>query len=135
VIFIDTGAWVALELPRESKHGAAAACLERIRGGVHGAAVTSDFVLDETLTLLRMKAGLAAAESVAKRAMESESVRVAYVGPETFRQAWEMMRSRRDKKWSLTDCTSFLLMRELGITVAFTLDGNFEEAGFERIPA
>jgi hypothetical protein len=135
VIFIDTGGWVALEVPGESRHDAAMKCLEEIRKGRHGAAVTSDFVLDEVLTLLRMKIGLPAAESVARRSMESESVRIAYVGPETFRQAWEMMRGHRDKRWSLTDCTSFLLMKDLGISVAFALDKNFEEAGFTRIPA
>jgi uncharacterized protein len=44
------------------------------------------------------------------------------------------MLSHRDKKWSLTDCSSFALMKELGIKEAFTFDKNFLEAGFRAVP-
>lgn len=45
-----------------------------------------------------------------------------------------LMLSHEDKRWSLTDCTSFVLMREAKIERAFTLDHNFAEAGFEVLP-
>lgn len=38
--------------------------------------------------------------------------------------------SRGDKGWSLTDCISFVLMRERGLTKALTADRHFEQAGF-----
>ena len=135
MIFVDAGAWAAIEMRAERFHEPAMECMGRLRSGEHGILVTSDYVLDEALTFLRIKDGLDAAASLWRRAMESESVRVTYVGPETFRDAWAMMRGHRDKRWSLTDCTSFLLMRELGIEAAFTFDRNFKEAGFRVEPA
>lgn len=44
------------------------------------------------------------------------------------------MRSRHDKRWSLTDCISFVTMEEFGIEVALTLDADFRQAGFQVIP-
>ncbi len=45
-----------------------------------------------------------------------------------------MLLSHADQRWSFTDCTSFVIMREAGATRAFTLDHNFREAGFEIPP-
>lgn len=44
------------------------------------------------------------------------------------------MLSHADKRWSFTDCSSFVTMREVGLNRAFTLDHNFAEAGFEVLP-
>ena len=38
--------------------------------------------------------------------------------------------ARKDKDWSLTDCISFVVMQEHGITDALTADHHFEQAGF-----
>lgn len=40
---------------------------------------------------------------------------------------------RGDKAWSLTDCSSFLIMQDLGITEALAFDRHFEQAGFKVI--
>ena len=47
-----------------------------------------------------------------------------------FRTAVERYASRSDQRWSLTDCASFLLMEERGITEALAFDRDFEQAGF-----
>ena len=47
----------------------------------------------------------------------------------TFEEASTLYRQRPDKSWSLTDCTSFVLMRQRGITEALTGDHHFEQAG------
>ena len=52
---------------------------------------------------------------------------------ELWRRGIELYRSRLDKEWSLTDCVSFEIMRELGITEALTGDHHFEQAGFIAI--
>ena len=50
-----------------------------------------------------------------------------------FEKAWSLYRERPDKEWSLTDCASFVVMRERGINLAFTSDKHFEQAGFVRL--
>jgi uncharacterized protein len=47
-----------------------------------------------------------------------------------FEQAVSLFRSRPDKTWSLTDCTSFVVMQERSLTEALTQDHHFEQAGF-----
>lgn len=48
-----------------------------------------------------------------------------------FWQGVELYGRRGDKNWGLTDCISFVLMREEGIAEALTTDHHFEQAGFE----
>jgi uncharacterized protein len=50
--------------------------------------------------------------------------------PKLFNAGVELFRSRSDKDWSLTDCISFVVMKERGITEALTGDHHFEQAGF-----
>jgi predicted nucleic acid-binding protein len=44
------------------------------------------------------------------------------------------MEERSDKRWSFTDCTSFVAMRSLSVDSAFTFDANFQQAGFKMLP-
>jgi predicted nucleic acid-binding protein len=45
-----------------------------------------------------------------------------------------LFRNRPDKNWSFTDCTSFVVMEEYQMEVAFTLDKHFRQAGFQVKP-
>jgi len=130
VIFVDTGAWAALTNERDSLHKAALQVFHRVAAGSFGKMVTSDYVLDETYTLLRMKEGFGAVDSLAGRLESTPHVRLVWIGEAQFRRALVLMRERRDKRWSLTDCTSFVAMGDLGIRDAFAFDPNFAEAGF-----
>ncbi|HZC79944.1 MAG TPA: hypothetical protein VE258_19470, partial [Ktedonobacterales bacterium] len=49
-------------------------------------------------------------------------------------EAWALVKARPDKQWSLVDASSFVLMRQRGITEALTTDHHFEQAGFVRLP-
>jgi len=50
--------------------------------------------------------------------------------PDWFARGLDLFRARADKGWSLTDCISFAVMQERGITEALTHDHHFEQAGF-----
>jgi predicted nucleic acid-binding protein len=52
---------------------------------------------------------------------------------DTFAEALNLFRTRSDKEWGLTDCVSFVLMRQLGITDALTADQHFVQVGFRAL--
>lgn len=52
---------------------------------------------------------------------------------EVFRGAAELYRARPDKNWSLTDCLSFIVMEQRGLTEALTTDRDFEQAGLRAL--
>jgi hypothetical protein len=50
-----------------------------------------------------------------------------------FREAFELYRTHKDKSWGMTDCISFIVMRERGIVEALTNDKDFRQAGFNAL--
>jgi predicted nucleic acid-binding protein len=55
------------------------------------------------------------------------------LGDELLTGGVELYRDRPDKYWSLTDCISFVVMTELGVTDALTGDRHFKQAGFSLL--
>ncbi len=135
MIFIDTSAWFALLCERSAQRPEAVSTFVEIEKGRYGAPVTTDYVLDETFTLLRQRVGLAPVDRLSGLLRESPSIRRVRVSDAVFEESLRLMLSRPDKSWSFTDCTSFVTMRETRIPRAFTWDHNFTEAGFEIVPA
>jgi uncharacterized protein len=131
-VFADTGYWIALLSPRDKLHTRAQEISERL-GATH--VVTSDWILTELLNSfaeqgphLRM-----AAVNATTVVRGSGSVTVIPQTRESFEGALKLYRERTDKGWSLTDCSSFLLMRQFGIDTALTFDKHFEQAGFAAL--
>ena len=86
------------------------------------------------MTLLRMRKGLDITSSFIDEILASKTLLWVWVEPTIFHEAVQELKSHQDKRWSFTDCTSFTIMRQLGIKEAFGFDPNFEEAGFARLP-
>jgi predicted nucleic acid-binding protein len=134
LIFVDTSAWYAVEVEDDVNHEAACEVLSSIASGKHGIAITTDYVLDEMLTLLRSRKGLPSALLFIDKIRKSKSVRVFWVDEGLFERALETFKKSNERVWSFTDCTSFALMQELAISKAFSLDKHFKEAGFLTLP-
>jgi hypothetical protein len=122
---VDTGAWFARFVPDDPDHAAAMNWLARNDDRL----ITTDYIIDETLTLLR-------ARGIRRRAIEagvllfaSELSVVHYVTAEEIAAAWDVFRRFADKDWSFTDCTSKVVMESLGITTAFSFDRHFRQFG------
>ena len=128
--FVDTNAWFALADGRARGHADVAAWL----GGFRGRIVTSTDVFDETITLIQSRLGHHAAVSVGRRLQDPAEVELVAVTPDDRERAWQLFEARPDKGYSLTDCTSFVLMQRLGIDAAATLDEHFRREGFRTIP-
>ncbi|MCI4320250.1 MAG: PIN domain-containing protein [Thermoplasmata archaeon] len=132
---MDTSAWFALLYEKAQQRPEATLTFAEIERGRYGTPVTTDYVLDETFTLLRLKAGMTPVVRLSTLLRASPSVRRVRVGEATFEDSLKLMLSRPDQRWSFTDCTSFVIMRETHIPRAFTWDHNFAEAGFEILPS
>lgn len=134
MIFVDTSAWLAVADVRDGNYKAAIAYRDELLLGKAGRLVTSDYVLDETLTLLRKHIGIDSVRSFVHALGASRSVHQIWVTPEHYRAALALFLERPDRDWSFTDCTSFVIMRELSIRTAFTFDSDFRQAGFDKTP-
>lgn len=135
MIFVATGAWFAVAVRNDPDHEAAMRWLRRNREPL----VTTDYILAETATLLRMRdktaCGHRLAVQVASSILRGESAILEKVNEEDLGRALGVLRTYRDHFFSFVDCTSFVIMERLGIHRAFSFDSNFNEyRGIMRIP-
>jgi len=132
-LFVDTGGWMACADAADPAHARAAAARDAaLETGL--ALVTTDFVVDETLTLLRLRLGLAAAEAWWRQVDGSSRLRWERISVERFDKARQLFFRYRDKRFSFTDCTSFVVMQELKIVRALATDRHFRQMGFQAVP-
>ena len=131
-LFIDTWGWLVLSNARDPAFANVAA-LRKSMAGRQGAWVTTDYVLDETITRLFMTAPFALASKFIEGIFEASrlgTLDIEHVTPDRFSQAWKLRQRYRDKpKFSFTDLTSFIVMRELRLRRVITGDAHFEQAG------
>jgi uncharacterized protein len=92
--------------------------------------VTSDWVLLEVANAFAGTRYRSLVAPLILRLRESSLTEVVPVSEALLNEALVLYHRYQDKNWSLTDCTSFLLMRERGINEALTGDHHFEQAGF-----
>jgi predicted nucleic acid-binding protein len=133
-VFADTGAWCALYDRSDVHHARASAFLQEIKRQKIQL-ITSDYVFDESLTLLRFRAGHREAVGFGRWMQQSPLVKVINVDEKIWQAAWDVFVRYDDKHFSFTDCTSFAIMRQLGLLNAFAFDHNFEQAGFVMLPS
>ena len=96
--------------------------------------ITSDYIIDETLTRIRYSVGHKEAVKWGEEILASRVVEKTEVGKEIFELAWKIFETYEDKKLSFTDCTSFALMKKKGIEKVFSFDRDFERIGFSLFP-
>ncbi|MBE9574972.1 MAG: type II toxin-antitoxin system VapC family toxin [Proteobacteria bacterium] len=132
-LFVDTGGWMALADESDPLHMDCTRTRDTwLEQG--GTLVTSDYVVDETLTLIRMRISIDAAERWWEQVAGSPRLKWDWINAERAEKARAWFFRWRDKSFSFTDCTSFILMRELHINKVLTVDKHFLEAGFEILP-
>jgi predicted nucleic acid-binding protein len=133
-VFVDTGGWMACADRSDPAHAACTAARDAtLEAG--RILITTDFVVDETLTLIRFRLGLAAASAWWQQIDGSGRLRWERVENDRFERARQLLFQYRDKDVSLTDCTSFAVMRELKVTTVITTDRHFRQVGFDVLPA
>lgn len=133
-LFVDTSGWACLFINTQSYHLEAEQffrlALQQQRG-----IITTNYVITELVALLNSPLRVSRLRIFeAVDAIKTASyVEIIHIDELTDTAAWELCKSRRDKAWSLVDCTSFIVMQKLGIQQALTTDQHFEQAGFIRL--
>jgi len=97
--------------------------------------VTTDYIFDEALTLIRTSLGHGEAVEFAKKLLASRLARLVSVTEEDKERAWEIFQRYDDKVLSFTDCTSFAVMERLEIDTAFAVDHDFEALRYIMVPS
>lgn len=132
--FIDSGYLIALSLARDEYHSVAHAHWQGVLA-VPCPLVTTSFVFDEVATFLNRRGHHAKAVEVGQALLDSRWIECVTIDERLFDSAWRIFVQQADKRWSFTDCASFVVMRERGLTLAFGFDEHFRQAGFTLEPA
>ena len=125
MIFVDTGAWYASLVPTDPDHARAAEWLAANRSPL----LTTDYVIDETLTLLRVRGERKRALLLGAKFFHDSLAEIHKITTSDLTLAWKTFEQFDDKQWSFTDCTSKVVMEQLGINVAFAFDHHFQQFG------
>jgi predicted nucleic acid-binding protein len=131
-IFVDTSGFYALLIRRDDQHQRASRILREAAEAKRRFA-TTDYVLDETATLMKARGHAHLLDALFQTVFASRACRVEWTDEERFDSARSLFLQQLDRPWSFTDCLSFRVMRELRLRDALTKDGHFAEAGFTAL--
>lgn len=131
--FLDTSYLIALELSKDQNHSTA---LKHWRGLTRSLPklVTTSYVFDEVVTFFNNRGHHAKAIELGDRLLSSAAVRLVQVDEELFYAGWRYFQKHKDKAYSLTDCISFVVMKNMNVETALTFDSHFAQAGFKKLP-
>ncbi len=128
-VLIDTSFVVALVNEKDQHHNRAVELADLFDGYP---LIISDAVLLEVGNALARNFKEQAVE-VIEDFLTSEEVEVVSLDAALFKEAFELYQTYKDKAWGMTDCISFIIMRDRGIIEALTNDKDFRQAGFNAL--
>ena len=131
-IFVDTSAWIALFVKNDKYHSKAISLFKNIQK-TSSFLYTSDYVVDETVTTIRMKSNhqqsLIALESI----LDSHMTSLIYINPDYFMKTTQLYQKYKEHTFSFTDISSFIICQHLRIKDVFSFDEDFRIAGFNLL--
>lgn len=133
IYFLDTSYIVALEIKNEDAHS-------RVLNHWLSLAsqkpqlVTTTYIFDEVVTLLNSRKLHSKAVEVGTLLLESSDIAMVEIDRDLFQKGWQDFKKYYDKSFSLTDCLSFIVMKQKKIDKALTLDIHFKQVGFQVFP-
>ncbi len=125
-LFADTSYYLALLSADDEHHAQAVRLSQEMRRTV----VVTEFVLLETGNSLSAVSQRHLFVALLPHLRSDPAVRIIPASSDLLQSGYELYANRADKNWSLTDCTSFVVMEQMGLREALTADRHFEQAGF-----
>lgn len=132
-VLVDTSAWIAVLVPSDAHHAHAKGVFADLLAG-NALVVTSNYIIDETVTWLRMHASHTAAVSfhdTITQSQEHNRLHLAWVTEAVEKKAWDLFTRHPGLKLSLTDCTSAVLAAELKLPI-WSYDSDFVALGCQE---
>lgn len=130
MLLLDTGVLIAFVNAGDPRHDEALALVTDAQGGRFGRVITTDYILDELLTLIRVRSGRKAhAEAVIRliRGAPTEGIPAViglrHIGERTVADAVDLFLRYFDQRLSFTDCVTVALSREDARLLVATFDG------------
>ena len=131
-VFLDTSYAIALASPKDQYHARAEALADELEQSRSRLVTTRAVLLEIGGSLARQRFRNAAVELL--DSLESDStVEIIPLSESLYARALQLYRGRPDKEWSLTDCVSFVVMQDRGLTGALTTDDHFRQADFRAL--
>lgn len=131
-VFLDASYPIALASPRDACHATAKVLARRLEEETTRLITTRAVLFEIGNALARARHREAAIQIL--DAIESDAqIEIVPVSEDLYGRAFLLYRQRRDKEWGLTDCVSFTVMRERGLSDALTADEHFRQAGFRAL--
>ncbi len=127
-VFIDTGIFVAVRNLQDSNHKRGVELMEEALRGVHGIIYTSDYVIDEAITLaLARTRNHHIAINTGKYILDSARIVKLQISHEIFQDAWRRFQELREGDLSFTDCTSLSAMQKHRVQRIISFDSGFDD--------
>jgi uncharacterized protein len=133
MIFIDSGYLIALANPHDALHTRARAWAIHWQRRMREPLIVTEHVLVEAVNYLSAPVYRPKSQHLADAVRREPEYQFIPASPDLLESGLVLYRRSRDKEWSLTDCISFHVMREHGVTRALAYDHHFEQAGFEAL--
>ncbi len=133
-VFVNTSGWLALYNPNDSNHAAAKDLWEDLRERPIRL-VTTDYVLDQTFTALKVFGSLHAAQAFNELVKNSMLIRLFMADSVIFDRAWNVFIEDEQPHWTFTDCINYAVVQYLGVSEVFTFDPGFSAPGMVTIPS
>lgn len=131
-VFVDTAAWIALLNTSDELHTRAVQIMAMLRQQ-KAKLVTTEFVFLEVADALSTPNVRSQTIAFIDGLRQLPILQIIPMSQNLFIDGWMLYNLRLDKEWGLTDCISFVVMTQEKITLAFTSDRHFEQAGFVKL--
>ena len=125
--FVDASAWVAITNSKDANHKKSVQIFRRLLG-LSTRLIATAWTAYEALTIVKSRLGFSQAERLWDRFQARTLVDLVWIDAEIERQALEFFWRYRDKTWGVVDCSSLVVMQELGCRDVFAYDRHFIEA-------
>ncbi|MDQ7066448.1 MAG: type II toxin-antitoxin system VapC family toxin [candidate division KSB1 bacterium] len=132
--FLDTSFLCAYFNQADSNHHQARDIYRNLSTNNNFQFIITDYIFDEIVTLLMKRTTKHQAIEYSRLLLDEPVFTLFKINQGIFLKAWELFEKTEDKLWSFTDCTSFIVIQELGIQTALSFDRHFRQFGIRILP-